>query len=186
MKKYCLLLPRLRFIMKLSLLQIFISTALLSAVHANPGHGQNLLDRTVTLDIKNKPVKKVLAEIELLTHVKFAYRSDVVALNNRVNLEAQNEPLGQVLNRLLENKIACEIIGDQILLTAAHNFFYQDLQSIEDKSIAVTGKILDEKGEPLAGGTIAVKGRHWELFLMPPGNSQLMCPTRIPFCLSLM
>ncbi|PGH40075.1 MAG: SusC/RagA family TonB-linked outer membrane protein [Candidatus Nephrothrix sp. EaCA] len=157
MKKYCLLLPRLRFIMKLSLLQIFISTALLSAVHANPGHGQNLLDRTVTLDIKNKPVKKVLAEIELLTHVKFAYRSDVVALNNRVNLEAQNEPLGQVLNRLLENKIACEIIGDQILLTAAHNFFYQDLQSIEDKSIAVTGKILDEKGEPLAGVTIVVK-----------------------------
>src|ERR1044072_2167167 len=64
--------------------------------------GQNTLDRLVSLDLKEVSLKRVLKEIESQAKVKFVYSRNHVDMTGTVTVKALNEPIGVVLNRILE------------------------------------------------------------------------------------
>jgi hypothetical protein len=51
----------------------------------------------ITLTMKDKPLKKVIKQIEKVSEYRFFYNEDLASLNKPVSLEAQNSSIEKVL-----------------------------------------------------------------------------------------
>ncbi|GAA4457235.1 TonB-dependent receptor [Nibrella saemangeumensis] len=141
--------------------------AIVGTSFAHDTHAQEYLNRRVTLNLEEKEIRKVLALLEKVTEVRFMYSSQVVQGNPKVSLHVANEPLGEVLDRLLKPlRIQYELIGNKVVLTSVSTSLNlsnltmrmaQELATRVDRTI--TGTITaEENGAPLPGVNVIVKG----------------------------
>ena len=106
-----------RLLMRISLLQLLLAGGLVVSASAGRVSGQGILDRKISLTETGLTLKKVLRNIEQAADVKFTYDSRLVASRGQVNLEARNEDLKNILDRLLKPfSIQYEVVNDQIIL----------------------------------------------------------------------
>ncbi len=96
------------------LIFLFVTTSFLSAKETS---AQEILDRPVTLNVKDVTLKSALSQIENAVRVRFSYSRNIINLNQKVNINSQSEVLAKVLQRLL-NPLAIDyqVVDDQILL----------------------------------------------------------------------
>ena len=165
MEKYTLYLIQC---IRLSLAQFLITCACISISWANDVSAQKLLDRRLTLQIRNEKVKTVLMTIETLVNVKFSYSPQLIQSNRKVSLQATGEPLGDVLNKLLSSpQLTYSVISNQIILKQIQKpvFSVAESNTINRLTISsavadeiVAGTVTDEKGAVLPGVSVVVKG----------------------------
>jgi len=165
--------PRLPWqrIMQLTALPLVLIFLVATFSLAEPGHAQQLLDRPVTIQVSGQDLKSILAQLERLTNSRFVYRPALVRTVQPIRLTARNERLASVLDRLLKPLgISYDVSNEYIILNRAT--VAPSLAPTEPKAAlesplnpalqlaetTVTGRITDEKGEPLPGVNIAVKG----------------------------
>lgn len=157
----------LLYLMKISLIQVFIAVIFAGVSLAHGLSAQDLLNKKVTLRIDNKDIKSILRNIENAADVKFTYRPKLISIDQRISINANNEKLSEVLEKLLKPlNISWEIIGDQIILKK--NFSENSsligpvsTQTLLELAVAeqsVSGTITDEKGESLPGVNVLIKG----------------------------
>jgi len=155
--------------MKLSLAPVLITCLFMGASWASNVSAQELLDRRLTLQVRNEKVKIVLATIEKSVNVKFSYSPQLIQSNRKVSFQATAETLGEVLAKLLATlQLTYSITGSQIILkqipkpttpsyeASLDNRLITPAISVADETI--TGKVTDEKGEVLPGVSIVIKG----------------------------
>ena len=124
----------------------FIVLACLSA------NASNVNSQSISLnkDMKNMSIKDVLKSIEKQSDYRFFYSDDFTVLNKKVNLKAQSSDIETIMGQVFENtSAAVEYMEGNVVIISP---FAQQQQTIR-----VTGKVTD-KGEPLPGVSIAVKG----------------------------
>lgn len=139
---------------------------LLAGAHTGPQ--QKMLDRSVTLHLEKVQLKYVLDQIEQQTKVNFAYSEHVVNINKRVSIKVKKQTLGNTLSRLLTPlNIEFEEVSGRILLTSTGAQTEAEQapaanpvpgQKAVEALIDVRGTVTDEKGDPLPGVSILVKG----------------------------
>lgn len=102
------------------------------------------LDKPVSLKVVNTPIEEVLKQITHDYQINFYY-TDLPGLTRRVTQEARNEPLGQVLKKLLQDaNVAFRVIGQKIVLLPK-----------KTRKHTIHGYIKDaESGEALIGATV--------------------------------
>src|SRR5689334_17095368 len=88
------------FIMRVTLLQVFLLTGLLHCALANNAKGQEILDKKVSLNLPSRELKAVLKTIAASTEVGFTYSSNVLPLKQKVTVIANEERLGDVLEKI--------------------------------------------------------------------------------------
>src|SRR5690606_8998930 len=88
-------------IMRRSMLQLTLALIFSGVVMAHPNRAQEILNREVTVALKEVTLKQALGELEAVTKVKFVFSSNRLKLSEIVTLEARKRPLGDVLNELL-------------------------------------------------------------------------------------
>jgi len=99
-------------------------TFLLSSLLLLPGPAvlAQLLDQRVTVQYADAPVSEVLSGISKGYGTRFAYSSDFVPVQRRVSVEARNEPLRRVLDRIFEDQsVQYADINGQVVLKADRN-----------------------------------------------------------------
>ncbi|WP_159451723.1 SusC/RagA family TonB-linked outer membrane protein [Pedobacter africanus] len=115
--------------------------------------GQNL-----TLREDNVSISKILFEIRKQTGYDVLVKSDRLNTFKRIDVSFNNVPVKLVLNKLIEGtdleyvfnkKVITIKVKDQSLLERIIERF---------QNIDVTGKVVDENGQPIAGATIRIKG----------------------------
>jgi TonB-linked SusC/RagA family outer membrane protein len=156
-------------IVKLSLMQLFIVLLFTSTVMAYTVKGQSRLDTRVTFELNNVSLENALTAIEKNADIKFSYNSKSIRGLKKVDLEAKNERVSSVLNRLLLPLNFDYIeVGNHVVLKSKANFSADsdvdhagDLSS-SDQSMAeipVKGKVsaFENKG-PLPGVSVFLKG----------------------------
>jgi TonB-linked SusC/RagA family outer membrane protein len=141
MEKYWLLKSIL--IMKLTLLLILFFNLNVVA----DGFSQT----RVTLNLKAADFKKIITSIEKQSSYHFVYSERKIPVTKRVDINVQNEEVSKVLDDLMANS------GFQYRELANH------LIVITKSDIAITinkitGKVVDEKGLPLPGASVRIKG----------------------------
>jgi TonB-linked SusC/RagA family outer membrane protein len=125
-------------------LSIFI---LASLIFAFPAQAQK-----VKLAIGQTTLKKVIVQIEKQTNYTFVY-DNTIPLSKEVEVKNSNDDLSNILKRSFgNNNISYEIIGKQIILKKIA------AQPVQSKKRRITGKVVDEKGLPIIGATVMVKG----------------------------
>ena len=109
----------------------------------------------ISVDIKDKPIKDVLKEIEKVSVYKFFYNEELKGLDAIVSLTVSDATIDDTMKQLLnKSNLSYEKqTGDIILLTPKKT---QESSQKEKKKI--TGVIHDEKGEAIIGASIQLKG----------------------------
>jgi TonB-dependent starch-binding outer membrane protein SusC len=158
-------------LMRFSIVQLCLMIVSATVALAHNSNAQEILDQSISLKIDNENLKSTLRTIEKVADVSFSYRKGVLDKDKKITLSVQNEKLSNILNQVLQNtNIDYEVIGQQIVLTKAKSTSQVPPSVSEPKleekvmdntpkpAITVTGSVTDEKGEPLVGATIVVKG----------------------------
>jgi len=110
----------------------------------------------LNLDLKDTSVKEVLSKIEQDSEFYFLYNSKIVDVNRKVTINIKNKKIDDVLDILFENQnVEYTIVDRQIVLSAKD---LKDSNSDGDQQNVIQGKVTDDKGEPLPGVTIILKG----------------------------
>ncbi|RYZ96673.1 MAG: SusC/RagA family TonB-linked outer membrane protein, partial [Sphingobacteriaceae bacterium] len=140
-------------LMKITLGQVFIAIVLTGLSYANTGKAQAVLIQPVTITINKASLNSALKKLEKNADIKFVYSKSIIKTDKQVSVDAQQESLESVLNKLLtQNGIGYEVINDRIVLTRATA--PADAENVAEVAFTVTGKVVDEKGSPLPGVTI--------------------------------
>ncbi len=145
-----LLTPQIMKAMKLTF--IFLTAVFLHV--SGKGIAQN-----VTLSVKDAPLEKVFREIEKQTGVGFLYTKKMLRDAPKVTISVKDAPVTTVLQEcfkgqpldysiqnntivIIEKPVTGSVVGPESL----------------PPPIDIKGRVVNEKGEPVAGITVAVKG----------------------------
>ncbi|WP_215237947.1 SusC/RagA family TonB-linked outer membrane protein [Dyadobacter helix] len=152
-------------LMRFSITQSFVMLMLVGVSYAHSGKAQEYLNRRLSVQAENREIKKVLADIEKETDVRFVYSSNVISASKKVTLLANNSTLEEVLNRLFKPlKVKYELAGRKIILSAAAPGPDHGVIPVTTKTDIlgairnISGKVTDERGVALPGVNIIVKG----------------------------
>ncbi len=152
-------------LMQLTGLQLLMAVLFMSVSWAGDVSAQELLNRRISLTIRDQNIKTVLHSIEKAANVKFSYSPQIVRSRQLVSMRVQNSTLKEVLEKLLVPlKVDFSISGEQIILarTVEAPVTIQAGEAIEGVEAPaeriVTGVVADEKGEGLPGVSVVVKG----------------------------
>ncbi len=151
------------FIMKVTLLQIFLCISLMSYTFAKDANGQEVLDIKVSVNLPGEEMKVVLKTISASAGVRFTYRNNILPQKRKVSVIARDERLGDVLSRLLSPfNISFEVIGKQIVLEKNNDAgtagLFNGLNAVSDFFKTISGIISAADGTPLQGASVTIQG----------------------------
>lgn len=140
--------PQLLFFMRVS----FVLTTLICMHLAVLAHAQN----TLSIVVKKERLKNVLELIERQSEYRFLYNDNPIIENKIVTLKMREVTLEKVLKQLLQGTgIVYKLNANNlVVLSVAANEEMSELLQLK----AITGKVTDESGKPLAGVTVQAKG----------------------------
>ena len=107
----------------------------------------------ITVNLKDLSLRASLKKIEQVSNYKFFYSESLPELNQKVSLNVQNATIAQTMEQLLGRMdLTYKKEQDNVIVL---------IRKAEEKSVAkkVTGTVVDEKGEPVIGASIVVKGK---------------------------
>lgn len=152
--------------MKISLTQLVLLAVLSGIGYARNTYAQDLLNRKITLSIKNGNLKSIVKDIEKQADIFFSFKKDVLSSNDKISLDIKNESLESVLTKVLTpRKILFQVISNkQIILTRSADVksTSENLNSGRENSlpaeIQVSGTVREQNGGVLTGVSVVVKG----------------------------
>lgn len=153
-------------IMKITLFQFVLALVFSSVAMANNVNGQKKLDTKVTINVANLTLDNALTKLEKSANVKFSYNSRLPQLTQKVSIDANQETLSSILNRILiPFNITYTEVSNQIVLqknAATDSFADLDAGNSLFEILAagpiIKGVVTDATGSPLPGATVLVKG----------------------------
>lgn len=170
--------------MRFSFAQLLLMVVVLGATYASPVRAQDYLNKRVSLRVEDTEVEKVLRQLEKAVDVQFMYSSNVLRGQQRITVQASNEPLGDVLDRVLRPmNIRYELVGKKILLTPASSGLMPLEQKIKIPATTgqldrnVSGTVTDESGSGLPGVSVVLKGTQRGTTTNAEGRFQIEVPT---------
>lgn len=152
-------------VMKHSLYQILIIAFLGNIVSASPVDAQNVLDKSVTVNLQKVNIRKFLRTIEKSTGIEFVYSSKAIDADRIISVNENGQKLSNVLESVFTPlNISYKLVDGVILLQkrTPDQSSVNLLRSIpitrpEAATRTITGKVTDEKGDGLPGVSIVVK-----------------------------
>jgi TonB-linked SusC/RagA family outer membrane protein len=148
----------LRKIIIMSKLCILLLTCTVFTLQAGPTYAQQV---KIKLEMKNASLIDIISAIKQQTEFEFAYDSnlELVKLDN-ISINAQNEKIDNVLSSILEGTDINYKIIDKIILLSKNTLKTTSTHEnrLDIQQLKITGTVTDEKGHPLPGVTILVKG----------------------------
>ena len=114
----------------------------------------------ISLNLTNKTLKEVFKEIERNSEFVIFYYEGVVDANKRVKIRVKDQTVDKILDTLFEGTDnAYNIVDKQIYITKqiGNEKAVVTLPAVQQQR-KITGKVIDEMGEPLPGVAIQVKG----------------------------
>ena len=132
--------------MKLSALLMVVFSLNISAT----GFGQ------FTFRAEGKTVREVFDVIEQQSNYRFFYNDEFVTSSKTVDLEIKNQSISQVLDKILAPTDYTYKIFENNLIVISLKDNIREQTDLQQN--IVKGTITDEKGMPVPGATVAVKG----------------------------
>jgi TonB-linked SusC/RagA family outer membrane protein len=114
------------------------------------------LNHLVSLQVENASLAQVLDKIEAQTSLVFVYANDDIKAAQKISLNVKDNKLDDVLQMiLLPLEINYEFIANKIILKRGASTVFSGQQ----QEITITGRVVDNKGEPIPGANIRLKGQ---------------------------
>ena len=135
-------------------LTILLLTTVILQVSANS------FAQKITLSEKNAPLTRVFEKIRTQTGYDFLVTESMLKNAKPVSIQARNEELLEVLNKVFENQNLTFAIKSNSIIVKEKPVFTSFPPSIIEMAIDVSGRIIDESGKAIPGATIKIKGEN--------------------------
>ncbi|MEJ7587252.1 MAG: TonB-dependent receptor [Ferruginibacter sp.] len=116
----------------------------------------------ITLSQKDVPLRKVFREISKQTGYTFVYTRSLLQKGKNVTLETTNASLDYVLGECFKGQMLTYTILNKLIILKERAVEIPQLKdpvpSPPPAAINISGTVTDDKGQPLDGATIVVKG----------------------------
>jgi TonB-linked SusC/RagA family outer membrane protein len=130
---------------------------LIGCLHVSAG----VVGQTVTLKVKDAPMKEVFREIQKQTGFDVFVDEALLEKSGKVTLDVKDMPVPEVLNLCLKNEPLNYVISDGrivIKLKSTAGFQPPTISETAPPPLDVHGRIVDEEGKPMLGVSVRVKG----------------------------
>lgn len=171
--------------MRMTVTQLAMLILFCGLASARDTKAQEVLNTTISLKIEAVEIKRVFSTIEKQAGVKFVYSPNAIRADQKVSLATTNK-LSEVLKELLQPlQISYEVVGARILLrkkmpekAALSDEISTPVPNVTVPSDQVVkGTVVDnEKGEPLPGVSVLLKGTQRGATTNPNGEFSLSVP----------
>lgn len=156
-------------IMRITTLLLFVPVFCLFAEKI---HSQNVL---FTIKKNNVQLEQVFSEIERQSDFLFVYNKNI-NVNKKVSIDVKEKSIVETLHRLLNGTdLKYEVEGSYIVLSTNKTSSVNP-SGVEQNEKIVKGKIIDDRGDPLSGVAISVKGTNLGTITDLDGNYSLKVP----------
>lgn len=120
------------------------------------------LPQDITLSFKDASLDKVFKEIRKQTGYSFVYTETEIQRANKVTIDVSNSSLDKVLSLCFHNQPLTYTILDKIVIVKQRKESSLAVPVVNNiagdpKKITMRGRVMNEKGDPLAGATIMVR-----------------------------
>ena len=117
----------------------------------------------LSLKMNNQTVRDVLSAIEKQSEYVFFYYDGALDVNRKLDINVKNKPVNQILDYIFNSTENTYVIKDRqifIYKKNEENKKSKELVTVpqQNPTHAISGKVTDEKGEPVIGANIKVKG----------------------------
>ncbi len=128
----------------------------------------------LTVDMKDVTIESVLDYIESQSDYYFMYNQKLVDVKRKVDVNVKDQQIGAILAALFRGTdVKSVLMGNQILLVPKDQQIEITRVKKKLQGIQVSGTVTDEKGYPLPGVTIVVKGTQTGTTTDASGNYSL-------------
>jgi TonB-dependent SusC/RagA subfamily outer membrane receptor len=114
--------------------------------------------QSVTLSAKNTSLEKVFGEIEKQTGYGFVYKSELVQKAKPIDLQLNQAPLKEALDICFKDQPLSYSIVDKTIIVSKKETDRIVSSNPTVPLLDVKGKVINEKGDPIVGGSVKVKG----------------------------
>jgi TonB-linked SusC/RagA family outer membrane protein len=108
----------------------------------------------LTLKLEDVKISDALKEIENQSEFFFLYSPKLIDVERKINIDAEKEPIKDILSNIFDDKVNFVVYDKQIILSPLD----LTIPSGTLQQLKITGTVTDEKGNLLPGVTILIKG----------------------------
>ena len=121
---------------------------------ANNGFAQE----KITLKLENASLRKAFKIIEKQSSFRFVYNDEILPANRKISISMQEQPVNNVMNKLLENtSLTFKIVGNDLIVISTERI-ERMLVNTPPPEFIVNGRITNSKGEGLPNVSVLEKG----------------------------
>lgn len=132
----------------------FLAFLLFTFLLVAPTAAQTLKENNITLRVQNEPVENVFNKISEQTNFKFIYDQETVNNAPHVSFDVKNATLKQILGVITTQS--------KLYFNRTDNTIAVSKQPLKEESAqrtrTVQGVVVDDKGEPVIGASVQIKG----------------------------
>ena len=153
--------------MRLIIVQILVIVCVLTS-YAKDVRGQNALNQKISVNASHTELKTVLEKVQTLADAKFVFSPTIINVNRKISFSIQDKTIADFLKQVVQPLgINYKAVGNLIILYDERNkedankiSAISDIIPIPKKSTDhdLSGIILNEKKEPVAGASIMIQG----------------------------
>ena len=135
------------FYMKVSVIFLSLFLSVAGVALATRSNAQVDLHKPISLHLTNTPLTETLTELENRARVQIVMVGNI-STAKKFNIDVRNETLGTVLKKLFEPAfLTFKVMNNTIVITSI---------PLPPQPGRITGKVIDERGEPLPGASIKI------------------------------
>ncbi|MBN8861688.1 MAG: SusC/RagA family TonB-linked outer membrane protein, partial [Sphingobacteriales bacterium] len=110
----------------------------------------------INLNLERVQIKRVLKSIEDQGNFRFVYKDQLLKGNQLVSIEVRNASLDEVLGKIFRNtNLTYRRLSSQLVVIVGDKVTESQLAAA---AIRITGRVINDKGEPLTGVSVVEKG----------------------------
>ena len=130
-----------------------ITVLFLTFLFVSNTFAQQVKQNTITISFQNLPISEAIKRIENAGSYTFFYDASLIDVSQKVSLDVKTVSITEALTQMLaKSDIRFEIKETQII------FYPKEANQTSQKAKRITGRVIDDTGEPLIGVTISVRG----------------------------
>jgi TonB-linked SusC/RagA family outer membrane protein len=158
-------LPGIKKLLLIMKLMLILSFAGIIQVSASVYSQQTRM----TFSMKDKTLKEVLDQIESNTKFRFFYNENFTDLNRKVNIEARDNRVEEILEELLaSSEVTYKVLDNNLIVITPKSMLQQ---------LRITGKVTDAAtGEPLPGVYVRIEDTNTGSITDAEGNYTIDVP----------
>lgn len=111
--------------------------------------------KKMSVSLTNVTIDEIIRSVRKDSDLRFLYQVEEVNKYGRRDFEARGVSLNEFLDKLIKGTNLVYVIENKVIIIRTKS--EEKLQTVQ-KTVPVSGKVLDNKGQPLPGATIVIQG----------------------------